>query len=104
MTIEKNQRRLFGYTYPMGVKCLSMITKSLWNTNRDFVTDCAFQRNILLIMTVTPKQVQPVSLLKIFNFEIFRVQFQSIQLSSKEEEQKSPAIWTTFSVFLMGDL
>ncbi len=78
-----------------------MITKSLWNTNRDFVTDCAFQRNILLIMTVTPKQVQPVSLLKIFNFEIFTVQFQSIQLSSKEE-QKSSAIWTTFSVFFDG--
>ncbi|ASK23973.1 hypothetical protein BSSX_2079 [Bacillus subtilis] len=37
-----------------------MITKSLLNTNRDFVTDCAFQLNILLIMTVTPKQVQPV--------------------------------------------
>lgn len=66
------------------------------------MTDCAFQRNILLIMTVTPKQVQPVSLLKIFNFEIFTVQFQSIQLSSKEEEQKSPAIWTTFSVFFDG--
>ncbi len=81
---------------------MSMITKSLWNTNRDFVTDCAFQRNILLIMTVKPKQAQPVSLLKIFNFEIFTVQFQSIQLSLKEEEQKSPAIWTTFSVFFDG--
>lgn len=40
-----------------GSEMLSMITKSLLNTNRDFVTDCAFQRNILLIMTVTPKQV-----------------------------------------------
>ncbi len=30
------------------------------------------------------------------------VQFQSIQLSSKEEAQKSPAIWTTFSVFFDG--
>lgn len=94
----------FWILYPMGVKCLSMITKSLLNTNRDFVTDCAFQLNILLIMTVKPKQVQPVSLLKIFNFEIFTSQFQSILLSSKEEEQKSPAIWTTFSVFYMGDL
>ncbi|AXV63663.1 hypothetical protein DTQ03_09645 [Bacillus subtilis] len=45
----------FWIHYPMGVKCFSMITKSLWNTNRDFVTDCAFQLNILLIMTVTPK-------------------------------------------------
>ncbi|HCJ7961405.1 TPA: YoaP domain-containing protein [Klebsiella pneumoniae] len=33
---------------------------------------------------------------------MFRVQFQSIQLSSKEEAQKSPAIWTTFSVFFDG--
>ncbi|NJI51474.1 N-acetyltransferase [Bacillus subtilis] len=30
------------------------------------------------------------------------IQFQSIQLSSKEEAQKSPAIWTTFSVFFDG--
>lgn len=63
------------------------------------MTDCAFQLNILPIMTVKPKQVQPVHYLKNSNFEIFRVQFQSIQLSSKEEAQKSPAIWTTFSFF-----
>ncbi|OLQ53675.1 GNAT family N-acetyltransferase [Bacillus licheniformis] len=31
------------------------------------------------------------------------IQFQSIQLSSKEEAQKSPAIWTTFSVFFEGE-
>lgn len=30
------------------------------------------------------------------------IQFQSIQLSSKEEAQKSPAIWTTFSIFFDG--
>ncbi len=66
------------------------------------MTDCAFQLNILPIMTVKPKQVQPVHYLKNSNFEIFRVQFQSIQLSSKEEAQKSPAIWTTFSVFFDG--
>lgn len=47
--------------------------KSLLNTNRDFVTDCAFQLNILLIMTVKPKQVQPVSSLKTANFKIFYV-------------------------------
>ncbi|QHJ94721.1 hypothetical protein C7M16_01765 [Bacillus subtilis] len=45
----------FWILYPMGVKCLSMITKSLLNTNRDFVTNCAFQHNILLIMTVILK-------------------------------------------------
>lgn len=45
----------FWIHYPMGVKCLSMITKSLLNTDRDFVTDCVFQHNILLIMTVTLK-------------------------------------------------
>lgn len=26
---REEPERLFGYTYPMGVKCLSMITKSL---------------------------------------------------------------------------
>ncbi len=40
----------FWIHYPMGVKWLSMITKSLLNTNRDFVTDCVFQFNILLVM------------------------------------------------------
>lgn len=32
----------FWIHYPMGVKCLSMITKSLLNTDRDFVTDAHF--------------------------------------------------------------
>lgn len=37
MTIEKNQKKRFGHTYPMEVKCLSMITKSLLNTNNERV-------------------------------------------------------------------
>ncbi len=69
----REEPEAFWIHYPMGVKCLSMITKSLLNTNRDFVTDCAFRLNILLIMTVKPKQVQPVSSLKTANFKIFYV-------------------------------
>lgn len=55
----------FWIHYPMGVKCLSMITKSLLNTDRDFVTDCAFQLNILLIMTVTPNKCSPFIIKKL---------------------------------------